>query len=73
LTRRIDLKKPIQQVHHIVYGQNDNPKKQKDITARLRKGVHRIAGLIRHHNYLTDEERWCLHLEIEMKRKWEEV
>ena len=60
-------KKPIVQTHHIVYGDDKN----KEVTRKIRKGVHWIVSKIRYFKYLTPEEVETIQLEAELKRKYD--
>lgn len=62
-------KKPIFQNHHIIYA---NPEKRiKEVTRRVRKGVHQTITLIRRYSFLTNQEIDTIKLELELKRKYE--
>ena len=65
------MKPIVWQQHHLIYGLNDNPRRQKDVIVPVRKGVHRLIHWIRRYNYLTNEEVWAICLEAEIKRRFE--
>jgi len=62
------MKPPIFQTHHCVYPSEKN----KEVTRKIRKGVHRIVGWIKRFNYLTEQEIDCIVLEAMLKRKFDE-
>jgi len=65
--KRKKTKAPVFQRHHLVYADSKN---KKDVTRKIRKGVHRICCLIRHYNFLTDQEINAIHLDCELKREF---
>jgi len=62
-------KKAIFQNHHIIY--ENKEKRVKEVTRKIRKGVHRIITLIRRYNFLTNQEIDTIKLEAELKRNYE--
>lgn len=61
------VKKPVMQVHHVIYSDEKN----KEVTRRIRKGVHWIISKIRYFKYLTNEEVDTIQLEAELKRRYD--
>ncbi len=63
-------KKAVFQKHHIIY--ENKEKRVKEVTRKIRKGVHRIITLLRRYNYLTNQEIDTLKLEAELKRRYKD-
>jgi len=61
-------KSPVLQTHHLSY---EIPKKQKEITRKIRKGCHSIVTQIRRFKYLTNEEINTIIIETLLKQKFE--
>ena len=61
-------KKPVFQNHHVVYPSEKN----REVTRRIRKGVHQALTLLCRHKYLTDQEISAVQLECELRRKFDE-
>ena len=70
MKKKKKVKQPVFQNHHIIY--ENKEKRQKDITRRIRQGVHRIVSLLRRYNFLTNQEIDTIKTEAELKRKYEE-
>lgn len=60
------MSKIILQKHHIIYESKQN----KEVTRKVRKGVHLICSWIRRYKYLTDEEISTIRVELELKRRF---
>ena len=64
-------KKQVFQNHHIIY--ENKEKKVKEVTRKIRKGVHRAITLLRRYNYLTNQEIDTIKVEVELKRQYVNV
>ena len=62
------VKQPVFQNHHLVY--ENKEKRVKEVTRRIRKGVHVAITLLRRFNFLTEQEVDTIKLEAELKRKY---
>ena len=63
-------KQPVFQNHHIIYANEE--RRVKEVTRRIRKGVHQAMSLLRRFTFLTDQEVDTIRLESELKRKYDE-
>lgn len=63
--------KPVTQRHHLVYGPGQGSK-NREITRRVRRGVHFAITQLRRYSFLTDEEINTIHLEAELRRRFPE-
>lgn len=57
--------KPVYQRHHIIYESDKN----KEVTRRVRKGVHQVLTLLKRFNCLSAEEINAIMIECELRRK----
>ena len=57
------------QNHHVIY--ENEEKRVKAVTRRIRKGVHMAITLLRRFTYLTSQEIDTIKLESELKRKYD--
>jgi len=54
--------------HHLVY--ENKEKRVKEVTRRIRKGVHQAISLLRRFTFLTNQEIDTVKTEVELKRKY---
>ena len=59
-------KEPVYQRHHVIYKSDKN----KEVTRRVRKGVHQILTLLKRFNYLEEEEINAIILECGLRRRF---
>lgn len=62
------FKKVVWQRHHLVYPSDKN----KEVTRKIRRGVHQCVTLLRRFNYLTEEEVDTICLEAKLKRRFKD-
>ncbi len=63
-------KRVVFQNHHLIY--ENKEKRVKEVTRRIRKGVHQTISLLRRFTFLTDQEIDTIKLEAELKRKYDD-
>lgn len=56
------------QTHHIIY----NSDKNKEVTRKIRNGVHWALTVLRRYNFLTNQEIDTIKLEVELKRRYKD-
>lgn len=61
------MKPYVFQNHHIIY----KSEKNKEVTRKIRKGVHQALTLLCRHSFLTDEEIDCIMIECALRRQYE--
>ena len=68
MAKKTKKKKVIFQNHHIIY--ENEEKRVRAVTCRIRKGVHMAITILRRFTYLTDQEINTIKLESELKRQY---
>lgn len=63
-------KTAVWQNHHIIYQGGLHASKQKDITRRIRMGIHSAITIIRRFKYLSPEEVDAIKVEAELRRSY---
>ena len=61
------MKQYVYQNHHLVYKSDKN----KEVTRKIRKGVHQALTLLCRNSFLTDEEIDCIMIECYLRRQYE--
>lgn len=61
-------KKSCIQTHHVIYKSDKN----KEVTRKIRNGVHWALTILRRYNFLTSEEIDTIKIEVELKRRYDE-
>jgi len=63
--------KPVIQTRHVIYGPEKGTK-NREVTRKIRRGVHFIVTKLRQFSFLTNEEINTITIEAELKRRFEE-
>jgi len=67
------VRKPFVQEHHIVYKDETNPKRQRDLTVMIRSGVHSIVTKIGRFNGMTLQEVYSILMAALMQVRFDDA